>query len=181
MLLAGTAASPAQEEPAGSAVAVVYLADGSSVPLRSWSLSYEYMAWPQGGSQALTNPARRESRELWLGKRSFPAAGAVLEIVYGETVREREVEGETRAVRAPLAREVSLTVAGKTTRLAPEPPQRQLLLPGGDKKLIVQARSLDLRGETIGGTRRELCLLTYTSQVECAGTPDAQVVKVEFQ
>jgi hypothetical protein len=175
------AARAAAEEPAQGGVAVVYMADGSSLPLRSWSLSYEYMTWPQGGSQALAKTARRESRELWFGKRTVPAQGATLGIVYGETERAREEPGETRTVRIPLAREASVTAGGRASRFRLEPPHRTLLMPDGEKSLFVQPRSMDLRGETISGTRRELCLLTYTSQVECAGTPDVQVVKVEFQ
>jgi len=165
----------------GAGVAVAYMADGSSVPLRSWSLSYEYLAWPKGGSQVLSSPARRDGRELWFGRRSFPAAGTTLELEFVDTQRQREVDGEVRTVRIPRVSEVSLTTPdGKTTRLEPDPPDRRFLQPEGDKKLMVQARSLDLRGETITGTRRDLCVVTFTVLVECGGSPENQVVKVEF-
>jgi hypothetical protein len=73
------------------------------------------------------------------------------------------------------------SAGGKAVRAKVEPPHRDLLAPGADKATMVMARSLDLRGEGITGTRREVCLLSYSSLVECGGTPADQVVKVEFQ
>jgi hypothetical protein len=165
----------------GTGVAVAYMADGTSVPLRSWSLSYEYLAWPKGGSQAFASPARRDGRELWFGRKSFPAPGTTMELQFVDTEREREVDGEVRTVRIPRVTAVSLTTGdGKATRLEPEPPDRRFLMPEADKNLLVQARSLDLRGETITGTRRDLCVITFTVLVECGTSPQNQVVKVEF-
>ena len=51
---------------------------------------------------------------------------------------------------------------GRRSRPKVEPPHRDLLAPGADKSTMVMARSLDLRGESITGTRREVCLLSYT-------------------
>ena len=51
--------------------AIVTLADGTSVPLRPWTFSYEYVAYPKGTSPALAPVARREARALWAGKRAF--------------------------------------------------------------------------------------------------------------
>ena len=162
-------------------VAVAYMADGTSIPLRSWSLSYEYMAWPKGGSQAFASPARRDGHELWFGRKTFPAAGTTMELQFVDTERQREVDGEIRTVRIPRVTGVSLTTPdGKATRLEPEAPDRRFLMPEADKKLLVQARSLDLRGETITGTRRDLCVITFTVLVECGTSPENQVVKVEF-
>src|SRR2546428_10769233 len=53
-----SAAAP--PEPAERPPAVVRLADGSSVPLRQGSLSYEYFSWPPGGAQTDGTPPPRE-------------------------------------------------------------------------------------------------------------------------
>jgi hypothetical protein len=70
---------------------------------------------------------------------------------------------------------------GRTVKAKVEPPHRDLLAPDAGKSTMVMARSLDLRGEGITGTRREVCLLSFSSLVECGGNPADQVVKVEFQ
>ena len=148
---------------------IVHLADGSSVPLGSWTLSYEYLAWPKGTSQDLATPARKSARELWVGKRRLPASALTLELEYGQ------------AADAPVVKEVELKPAqGKASDLKPEAPHRDLLAPDADKKTLITARSLDLHGETLTGTRREFCLLTYTVLVQCGTDPATQVVKVEF-
>lgn len=166
----------------GQGPAMVYLADGTSLPMRSWSLSYEFQAWRQGTGQALASPRRVDLKDLLIGKRRFAAASSTLEIRYAEVEREREQEGQVVKVRVPLAKEMTLTGSdGKKTVLKPEPPPRETLLPGADKAILVMARSLDLRGETLTGTKRTFCLLSYTSLVECVDDPGQQVVKVEFQ
>jgi hypothetical protein len=43
------------------------------------------------------------------------------------------------------------------------------------------ARTLDVLGETVTGTRKDFCLVSYTAVVECGGTAADRVVKVEFQ
>ena len=57
---------------------------------------------------------------------------------------------------------------------------RSLLIPGVDKKLMVVARSLDLRGESLTGTKMDFCLLSYSTLVECGEGPEHQVLQVEF-
>src|SRR5713226_4058226 len=49
----------------GGETILVHFADGSSLPLRSWSLSYEYSAWRRGESPALGTIARKEAKEIW--------------------------------------------------------------------------------------------------------------------
>jgi hypothetical protein len=148
---------------------IVHLADGTSVPLGSWTLSYEYLAWPQGTPQAEAAPARREARELWVGKRRLPASAFTLELEYG------------KAGDAQVVKELELKPAqGKDSELKPEAPHRELLMPGSDKKTLLAARSMDLFGQTLTGTRREFCLVSYSVLVQCGSDPADQVVKVEF-
>jgi hypothetical protein len=61
------------------------------------------------------------------------------------------------------------------------PPHRDLLAPGVGKSTLGMARSLDLRGEGLMGTRREVSQPSFSSLVECGGTPGDQVDKVRFQ
>jgi hypothetical protein len=46
--------------------------------------------------------------------------------------------------------------------------------------MIVQPRSLDVRGETLTGTRRDVCVMSYSPLVECGSAPKDRVVKLEF-
>ena len=60
-------------------------------------------------------------------------------------------------ILSSVAREVTVaTAGGKTITARVEPPHRDLLAPAADKSTMVMARSLDLRGEGITGTRREV-------------------------
>lgn len=159
---------------------IVHLADGSTLPLRGWSLSYEYVAWPPGSSQALGATARRESRDLWIAGRPIPTAGLLVELEHDMVSRDPG-EGASGPAEIPTVRRLRLTwPGGRNQELEPEPPRRELLRPGGAKNLVVVARSLDLRGQTLAGTRRELCVLSYTSLVECGVARAGRVVKLEF-
>ena len=172
---------PGQAEPS-IRTALVTFADGNTLPLRNWTLSYDYVAWPRGKSPLSGTQASREAGELWLGKRVVPMENAMLAIQYGELRRETLVAGRPQSILSSAAREVTVTTpGGKPSTARVEPPHRDLLAPGADKATMVMARSLDLRGEGITGTRREVCLLSYSTLVECGGTPADQVVKVEFQ
>lgn len=179
MLLFAAFAGAAQEG-IERAPAVVHLGDGSTVPLRQWSLSYEYFSWPHGGSQADGTAARRTAAELWAGKKAIPLDGSTLHIEYVTEERERDVDGETRKVQVPRARSLKLVREGKTEQLKLEAPHRELLAPGGDKKRVVTARTLDLRGESLTGTKMDFCVVSYTTLVECGESPEHQVVQIEF-
>jgi hypothetical protein len=164
----------------GGETILVHFADGSSLPLRSWSLSYEYSAWQRGESPALATTARKEAKELWAGKRALPVAGLILEIQYSQLERGQEVEGEIRPVVVAVAKSLTMVAAdGKRTVLKPDPPHRDLMAPGPESTLV-QARSLDLRGETLTGTKRDLCLLSYSAFVQCSSEADQRVVKIQF-
>lgn len=179
-LAAGAAAQDAPEAP--TRTALVTFADGNTLPLRNWTLSYDYVSWARGRSPATGVEGAREASALWLGKRVVPVEDAILSIQHGELARETLVDGRPQPVLSSAAREVTVTTAeGKAMKAKVEPPHRDLLAPEADKSTMVMARSLDLRGEGITGTRREVCLLSYSSLVECGGTPADQVVKVEFQ
>jgi hypothetical protein len=175
-------APPADQPDAAIRTALVTFADGNTLPLRNWTLSYDYVSWARGGSPASGIQAGREAGALWLGKRVVPMEDALLAIAHGELRRETLVEGRPQPILSSTAREVTVTTPdGKTIKARVEPPHRDLLAPGADKSTMVMARSLDLRGDGITGTRREVCVLSYTSLVECGGTPADQVVKVQFQ
>jgi hypothetical protein len=182
------AAAGAQDVPVPDAAepavrtALVTFADGNTLPLRNWTLSYDYLSWPRGRSPASGIQTVREASDLWLGKRVVPMADALLAIEHGELRRETLVDGRPQPILSSAAREVTVSMAdGKTIKAKVEPPHRDLLAPGADKSTMVMARSLDLRGEGITGTRREVCVLSYSSLVECGGSPADQVVKVQFQ
>jgi hypothetical protein len=150
---------------ADSPTILVHLADGSRLPLSSWSFSYEYVTWPQGADPAYGQVARRQASTLWLGRRQIALEGAALELQPEAAPRERLalVQGE-----------------GRRERLKAEPPGREVVAPQVGKDQIVVVRSLDLLGQTLAGTRRQFCLASFSVLVECGGTPEQRVVRVEF-
>jgi hypothetical protein len=180
LALAAILTTPVAAQEAG-AVAVLHLADGSELPLTSWSLSYEYQAWKEGGAQAFSQPVRRESRELWSGKKVFGLTGVVLDIQYRIYEKQVEVDGQPTRGQGAAVIGLVLTAAGKKTEVKPEAPHKDFLVPAGSSKgMVIQARALDLRGETLTGTRRDYCLLSYTPQVECSAAAGERVVRIEF-
>jgi hypothetical protein len=181
LLLAASSAGAQTTAPQDKPV-IVQLGDGSSQPLRAWNLVYDYIAWKQGTPQMLAQPSLKKTAELWAGKKVILVAGTTIELSYGELSREIEVEGRVQRVLIPIAQKLTLTEAsGKKSEMKIEAPHRDLLLPGGDKTLHLMPRSLDLVGETLTGTKRSFCILSYTSLVECAQNPSEQVVKLSFQ
>jgi hypothetical protein len=186
LAVALAAAAAGQDSPAApesaTRTALVTFADGNTLPLRGWTLSYDYISWARGSSPASGVQAGKVASALWLGKRVLPVEDAQLAIQYGELRRETLVEGRPQFILGSAAREVTVTTPdGKTIRSKVEPPHRDLLAPDADKSAMVMARSLDLRGESITGTRREVCLLSFSPLVECGATPADQVVKVQLQ
>lgn len=161
--------------------AVAHLADGSSVPLVSWTLSYEYDTWKQGTPRFHQQPERRDTAELWLAKKSYPVKGRTLEITYRPAERQVEVDGEVRTLKVQVASGLVLVADGKRTELKLEVPHRDLILPEAQKGMLVTVRTLDLKGQTLTGTRREFCLLSFTGLVECPVEPDHQVLRVDFR
>jgi hypothetical protein len=178
-LLALQAAAPGPGA-AGDRPVVVHLADGNSLPLREWSLSYEYVAWPAGSSQAFGTTARRDTRELWAAKKRLDTAGLVMELEH-RMVPHVPGQGMSGPPEIPTVSRLRLRwPGGRKDDLKPEPPHRDRLLAGGARDVMLLARSLDLRGVTLAGTKRLLCVLSYTSLVECGVERAGRVVKLEF-
>lgn len=161
---------------------MVHLGDGTSQPLRAWNLVYDFLSWKQGTPAMLAQPTLRKTAELWAGKKVYPIAGHTLELAYGEFPREIEIEGRPQRVLVAVAQKLTLRDPhGKKTEMKIEPPHRDLLLPRGDKTTRLTPRSLDLMGETLTGTKRAFCVISYSALVECAANPSEQVVKLVFQ
>jgi hypothetical protein len=180
-LLLCMAATPlVSDEPPGGIV-IVSLADGTNLPLTSWSLSYEYQVSPQAGAARFGEASRREARDLFVGKKSLATAGSTVDIQYREYDRAEDVDGQTQTVRVAVATGLVWTAGGKKNEVRVEAPHKDFLVPQGGEKGVVQARSLDLRGLTLTGTKRSFCLLSYSAQVECHPPAPERVVKLEFQ
>lgn len=177
--LAVAVVAPVTAQEGGGAIA--HMADGSSVPLVSWTLSYEYLAWKQGTPQFQATPQRRDTDDVWLGKRSYPVRGQTLEIVYTEAEREREENGVVKRIKVQVAGGLALATGAKRTALKIEAPHRDMVIPDAERSVLLVVRTLDLKGQTLAGTKREFCLLSFTSLVECPEDPPNQVVRVAFQ
>jgi hypothetical protein len=162
MLALLLAAALAQAPAADATPALVYLADGTSVPLTGWTLSYEFVAWPNGSSPEQATVSRRETGDLWMGKKRVATSGATLEIV--------------RAAGA-LPR-LAVVTNGRRTEYKLEAPGRDLLQV--ERDLVLLARSLDLHGRTLTGTRRDFCLVSFSATVECGSDPAQVVTRIEF-
>lgn len=158
----------AQEAQGGSGMVTVHLADGSTLPLRNWSLTYSFVAWAKGTPRALARTTERKASELWVGKKTYPVAGRTL-------VLERDKAG-TRVEKLAL-----VGADGKREQWDAEAPHQDLLLPDRDKKTLMMAESLDLHGETLTGTRYSFCLMSYSSLIECGTDPAHRVLRLEFQ
>jgi hypothetical protein len=173
-LLAVLAAAPAE----GAPPATVFFADGSQAPLLEWVLSYEFLSGKPGAlpSQSL----RRDVHELRVGGKSWPTSGTRLDIEYQTVVRERDGEkGEVIKENVPRASLVIVTHDGKKSKVKPVAPDRKFLL-GDEKTLNILPRTLEIRGRTLTGTHREVCLITFSDLADCGPTEDSRVVRVEF-
>jgi hypothetical protein len=161
---------------------IVTLDDGTTVPLRNWTLSYEYGLAKTGVSPLFAPTARKSASELYVGKKALPTAGQTLTISYTESMRSTESDTGVRTEKIKTPREVTLVGAdGRKNTLKVEPPVRELLVPQLEKGMTLMARTLDVIGETVTGTKKDFCLMSYTAVVECGGTAADRVVKVEFQ
>jgi hypothetical protein len=153
------------------------MADGAEVPLASWKLVYEYQTWKQDAGPAFAEIQRRDGRELIVDKKRLAVAGARLEIAY-RLIEKMDEQGQR--LPGAVVTGLTLTAAGRKTSLKPEPPHKEVLA-GDVKKAFYQARVLDLVGETLTGTKRQLCLVSYSPLVECSAQADERVVSVEFR
>lgn len=178
----GAARSTPADAPVDRGTVFVTLEDGSSVPLHNWSLSYEYGVAKAGVSPLFAPTARKAAWELYVGKKAIPVTGQVLTITYSESMRSTESDTGIKTERVKTPRELTLTGAdGRKTNFKIEAPARELLVESLEKGTTLMARTLDLLGETITGTKKDFCVVSYTAVVECGGTAADRVVKIEFQ
>jgi len=175
-LLALVCATAARGQQGG---AIVQMADGSTVMLSGWTLVYEYQAAGAGTPLLQAPYSTHEARELILGKKAFPLAGATLTIDYTPTKRQREAGGEPVEVWLPSA--VAVQTGGERQQPKLEAPARERLLEPGAKPKQFLARVAELKGTTPTGNQRQLCLFAFTALVECPSEPERRIVKVEFQ
>ena len=180
LLLARLGSAGTADAPADRGTVVVTTEDGSSVPLHNWSLSYEYGLAKAGTSPLFAPTARKTSWELYVAKKALPTTGQVLTITYSETMRSTESDTGVRTEKIKTPKELSLTGADGRKTFKVEAPARELLVESLEKGTTLMARTLDVVGETITGTKKDFCLVSYTAVVECGGTAADRVVKVEF-
>jgi hypothetical protein len=181
IVLAGAGLVWAADAPADRGSVVVTTEDGSIVPLHNWSLSYEYGLAKPGTSPLFAPTARKAAWDLYVGKKAVPTTGQVLTIAYLETMRSTESDTGVKTEKIKTPRELTMTGAdGRKTTFKVEAPARELLVESLEKGTTLMARTLDVEGETITGTKKDFCVLSYTAVVECGGTAADRVVKVEF-
>ena len=180
-LLAAAGPARAADAPPDRGTVVVTTEDGSTVPLHGWSLSYEYGLAKAGVSPLFAPTARKAAWDLYVGKKPLPTTGQVLTITYSETMRSTESDTGVKTERVKTPKELTLTGAdGRKNTYKVEPPARELLVESLEKGTMLMARTLDVVGETVTGTKKDFCLVSYTAVVECGGTAADRVVKVEF-
>ena len=180
LLLARLGSAGTADAPADRGTVVVTTEDGSTVPLHNWSLSYEYGLAKAGTSPLFAPTARKAAWELYVGKKAVPTTGQVLTITYSETMRSTESDTGVRTEKIKTPKELTLTGADGRKTFKVEAPARELLVESLEKGTTLMARTLDVVGETITGTKKDFCLVSYTAVVECGGTAADRVVKVEF-
>jgi len=180
LLLARLGSAGTADAPADRGTVVVTTEDGSSVPLHNWSLSYEYGLAKAGTSPLFAPTARKTAWELYVAKKALPTTGQVLTITYSETMRSTESDTGVRTEKIKTPKELTLTGADGRKTFKVEAPARELLVESLEKGTTLMARTLDVVGETITGTKKDFCLVSYTAVVECGGTAADRVVKVEF-
>lgn len=155
--------APAQDEL--TSVATLHLADGATVALVQWKLTYEFVSWRSKEPVSSAKPQVRENPMLILGKKTWP--------VKGDTLTLTHMEGDD------MVRVTSMNLK-KAGDLRAEPPARELLAPDLEKDRVYQPRSLDLSGKTLSGIERSFCVASFSALVECGGTRSTRVVRIEF-
>ena len=164
ILAMGLAALAATARSQGGLV-TVHLANGDALPLRETKLTYEYQIWAKDTPRVLSRTKKRESPAIVIGKHRYPVAGTA--VVFDHS------QGRVRL-------EITQPNGKKKEIKKIKVPDRKALLPDVDKNMMVQIRSLDITGQTLTGTRRSFCLISFTSMVECSSDAEHQVVRIEF-
>lgn len=163
LLFLSPAPAPGQDEL--SSVATLHLADGTSVALVEWKLSYEFAAWKQKEPVSSAKSHTRPNAMLLLGKKSYP--------VKGDTMTLTHVEADDTF-------RVSSMTLKKAGELKVEAPAREALAPELEKNMIYQPRSLDISGKTLSGIERSFCVASFSALVDCGSTKTTRVVKIDF-
>ena len=159
------AITPAGAQDELTSVATLHLADGSSVALIDWKLTYDFAAWRQKEPITTAKTQTRQHAMLIVGKNTYPTKGETLTLTHvesGDTVRVTEFK---------------LKKAGE---IKMEGPAREVVAPDLEKSLNYQPRSLDISGKTLSGIERSFCLSSYSAQVECGGTKTTRVIQIDF-
>lgn len=179
LLAAVLAVSAEAPEETAPPLATIHFADGSQVSLTRWLFSYEFLSGRPGAIPS--SSLRRDVPELRFGSKSWPVRGTTLAVEYQTIEREHDDE-DGNVVKEKVARAVNVTVThgGKSTKVRPQAPDRKFLI-GDEKSLNILPRTLDLRGETLGGTRREVCLVSFSELADCGSGDENRVVKVDLQ
>ncbi len=163
LLISSPAPKAAQDELAS--VATLHLADGTSVALVDWKLTYEFTTWRPKEPVSMAKPQVRESAGVVLGKKSYPVKADTL------TLTHLEADDSVRVASMNLKKVGDLKI---------EPPAREVIAPDLEKGLLYQPRSLDLSGKTLSGIERSFCVASFSALVECGGTKTTRVVKIDF-
>jgi hypothetical protein len=162
LVLAPLHARPQEEL---TSVATLHLADGTSVALIQWKLTYEFVSWKSKEPVTSAKPQVRENPLLILGKKTWPVKGDTLTLTHAES--------------DDMVRVTSMNLK-KAGDLKVEQPARDVIAPDLDKDRIYQPRSLDISGKTLSGIERSFCVASFSALVECGGTKTTRVVKIEF-
>ena len=150
---------------ASAALATVHLADGTSVALLDWRLSYQYGIWRKKDRISNARSETRESAALILGNKSYPVKGETLSV--------------THAPKGNGFRVASMTL--KTAGgLKVEGPDKDALAPDLSKDFNYQPQTLDLLGKTLSGMDRSFCVVSFWDLIDCGTTDTTRVVRIEF-
>ena len=134
--------------------------DGSTVPLHNWSLSYEYGLAKAGTSPLFAPTARKAAWELYVGKKAYPIAGQTLTIAYSETMRSTESDTGVRTEKVKTPRELTLAGAdGSKATSRWRRPRASCWWSRWRRASTVMARTLDVLGETVTGTKKDFCVV----------------------
>jgi hypothetical protein len=162
-LLASPPAVLAQDAPAS--LATLHLADGTTVALLEWKLSYDFATWRKKDRISNAKPETRESEILLLGKKSYSLKGDTLSLTHQE-------DGDSFRV-------VSMNLK-KGGEVKMEQPDKDVIAPRLEKDYLYQPRSLDISGKTFSGIDRSFCIVSFSALVDCGGTNTTRVVRIDF-
>lgn len=156
-------ASPAQE--ASPPLATLHLADGTTVALLDWKLSYDFATWRKNDRISNAKSQTKETTTLLLGKKSYPLKGESLTLTHEE-------DGDSYRVSA-----MALKGSGE---LKIEPPDKGAIASDLEKDYLFQPRSLDIMGKTLSGIDRSFCVVSFSALVDCGRTKTTRVVAIDF-